>query len=52
MLKKPISTKSKKFMYHHKTEGKKETAGTDSVTYLCVCSTQLVERQKLLNAHS
>jgi len=39
-------------MYQDTTEGKKETAGTESVTYQCVCSIQLVDRQKLLNSHS
>jgi hypothetical protein len=50
-LKKPARRKSKKLLYQDTTEGKKETAGTKSVTYQCVCSIQLVERQKLLNSH-
>jgi hypothetical protein len=51
-LKKPASRKSIKLMYQDTTEGKKETADTESVTYQCVWSAQLVEQQKLLNLHS
>jgi hypothetical protein len=40
-LKKLAGRKSKKLMYQNPTEGKEETAGTESVTYQCVCSINL-----------